>query len=237
MPRLPYPPRNSEFVWRGNGEIARPVFGIDCDGTLTEFHMHFFQFAEQYLGIKIPPYYDGTKTMAEHIGVSKRTYREVKLHFRLSGLKRAMPVIPQARELCFNLRRRGAEIIICTTRPFLKVDGLEEDTRECLRRNRIQHDGVIHGENKYRELLRRAGRERIVGVLDDLPEMIQQATAIGLPAVLLRRPQNDYWRNYDPQTNSLLGAEAILLNMLNEWEKKTWQTRAARFLQLPLPLS
>jgi hypothetical protein len=233
--KLPYSPRKAEFVWTQSGEVPRPVFGIDADGTLGEFHAHFFNFAAQYLGIPEPATYDGKVTMAEHLGVSKRTYREVKLHFRLSGLKRAMPVLSGARSLCVSLRMRGAEVIICTTRPFLKVDGIEQDTREWLRRHCIPHDGVIHGEHKYRELRRRAGEGRIVAVLDDLPEMVEQAEKIGLPTLLLRRPHNEHYvASRNP--SDLRTAALLMLGMLEEWEKKVWNSRAHQFLQLSLPL-
>jgi hypothetical protein len=118
----------------------------------------------------------------------------MKLGYRQSGLKRGMPCFPGATELCSKLRRAGAEIWICTTRPYLRLDNIDPDTREWLRRNKIQYDGVLYGANKYRQLRDIVGGERIVGVLDDLPEMVAAAAGLGLRPVLISRHHNQWYQ-------------------------------------------
>jgi hypothetical protein len=209
-----FPPRRAQFA--ALGETPRPVVGIDCDGTLSRYHEHFTAFAEQYLGINLPGDYPGDMPFWKWLGVSRERYREVKLHYRMSGLKRAMPVYPHAAEMVAAVRATGAEVIICTTRPFLKVDGVEEDTREFLRRNTIRHDGIIHGEHKYRELARRFPGRRIVAVLDDLPEMVDQAIAENLPAFLIRREHNRLSTNAG-SIYSLQQAQEYLVEAVRAW--------------------
>jgi hypothetical protein len=185
----PYAPRRaSQPTGR---EVARPVFGIDIDGTLGRYHEHFIRFAEGWLGKSLPPaenYAGGS--FAGYLGISKTTYRQVKLAYRRGGMKRSMPTYPMASELTRGLRKRGAVVIICTTRPYLQLDNVEPDTTEWLRRNRIQHDAVLSGENKYRDLKRQFGKDRIVAVIEDLPEMARQASACGLYVLLQDRPYN-----------------------------------------------
>ena len=96
------------------------------------------------------------------MGVTLRDYRECKLAYRQGGLKRFMPCYPGASELATALRRRGAEVWICTTRPYLRLDSIDPDTREWLRRNKIKYDAILYGDDKYRELKRQAG-PRVAG--------------------------------------------------------------------------
>lgn len=205
-----YPPRRLG--------TERPVFGIDIDGTLGDYHGHFISFARGWLGRQSPPHpYDASVPMHKWLGCSKITYRQMKLAFRRGGLKRSMPCDVDAATLCRRLRERGALVIICTSRPFLSLENVEPDTVEWLRRNRIQYDGIISGEHKYRDLRTMYGADRIVGVLDDLPEMAEQARRCGLPAYLRSRPHNRHveW----PRVSDLEMARVVFLSRLNRWEK------------------
>lgn len=240
MVKMPkYLPRGWQAGYRPTHSEAlpRPVFGIDIDGTLGDYHPHFLRFAAGWLGKESWPgpkntrqtgaewghdCYFGDCSLAEYMGVSKATYRRVKLAYRQGGLKRNMPAWRGASELTRALRARGAEVYICTTRPYLQVAGIEPDTREWLRRNHIQCDGVIAGEHKYRDLAKTVGRERVVAVLDDLPEMLAQAKALGMTAVLMSAPHNS-WQDYDGPWTARWPEGATLktmLELLDEWEAK-----------------
>jgi len=197
--------------------VRKPVFGLDIDGTLGEYHNHFIRFARQWMGKRIPEDYDGTVPMAKWCGVGRQKYRECKLAYRRGGLKRSMPCFSHARELSVNLRRRGAKVVICTTRPYLALDNIEPDTKEWLRRNRIQHDGILSGEHKYRDLRKMYGQDNIVAILDDLPEMILQAWDLGITAVLRARIYNTP-TNYPLVVHNLRDAERVMLELLGKWE-------------------
>lgn len=160
---------------RTNGD-GRPVVALDIDGTLGDYHGHFLRFAEAWFGRPMP---DATainpgQRLSVFMGVPHARYRECKLAYRQGGLKRSMPVYPGARELTRGLRRFGAEVWICTTRPYLRLDNIDPDTREWLGRNGIQYDAVIFGERKYHEL-RRQARHRVAAIADDLPELVVTA--------------------------------------------------------------
>lgn len=218
MSRPAYPPRRSQ--WVGPGQVPRPVVALDIDGTIGVYHGHFLNFAEGWLGREMPDtreYRGGS--LASFMGVSKTTYRRIKLAYRQGGMKRSMPAYPGAPELARALRRQGAEVWICTTRPYLHLSNIDPDTREFLRRNRIQYDGVLYGEHKYRDLCRLVLKSRIAGVLDDLPEMYRQAMDLGLPAVLRTQPYNEH---VDPavRVRSLYEAERLLLAFVDNYAKE-----------------
>lgn len=169
----------------------KPVVGLDIDGTLGDYHGHFTRFAEQWCGRAMPDPEENTKgvPLYKWLGMSKATYRQCKLAYRQGGLKRSMPAYEGASELTHALRKDGAEVWIATTRPYLRLDNIDPDTRHWLRRNRIQFDGVLFGQHKYRDLNRILG-PRVAFVVDDLPELVQQGESLGITALLRIQPYN-----------------------------------------------
>jgi phosphoglycolate phosphatase-like HAD superfamily hydrolase len=200
----------------GNG----PIVAIDVDGTLGDYHGHFLRFAADWYGREMPDPAEINPGLPLHkfMRTSKATYRQCKLAYRQGGLERSMPVYDGANELCRSVRKAGAELWLCTTRPYLKYDQLYKDTLHWLRRHRIPYDAVIHGPNKYRDLVRTVARDRVAAVLDDLPELITQADTIGLDTILRDQPYNSHfdhhWRVYDMED-----AENAILLHIKKWKE------------------
>lgn len=173
---------------------GRPVIALDIDGTLGDYHGHFLRFAEQWYGRKMPDPEDINPGMPLHkfMETSKSMYRECKLAYRQGGMKRSMPAYPGASALTRHLRQKlHCEVWICTTRPYLRLDNIDPDTRHWLRRNKIQYDGVIWGPHKYRDLAKKVGLERVVAVVDDELMLVRQALDVGFENIYLRdQPYN-----------------------------------------------
>lgn len=201
---------------------CRPVVALDIDGTLGDYHGHFLRFAEGYIGKPMPDPRDVNPGMPlhKHMRVSKTTYRQAKLAYRQGGMKRSMPVYPGARELTVALRKSGAEVWIATTRPYLRLDNIDPDTRHWLRRNKIQYDGVLWGEHKYRDLVKNVGLQRIVCVLDDLPAMCTQARSLGLTALIRDQPYNKINYHYEElkfhRVSSLFDGQDVMMRLLEK---------------------
>jgi len=190
-----YVQARGERRWVTGGD--KPVVGLDIDGTLGDYHSHFLWFAEQWLGVHMPSASEINPGMPLHkfMGVEHHIYRECKLAYRQGGLKRFMPCYDYAAELTANVRTAGASLWICTTRPYLRLDNIDPDTREWLRRNEIEYDAVIFegvdGKSKYADLVEQVGVHRISSVTDDLPEQTADAVAQGISTVYLRdQPYN-----------------------------------------------
>ena len=73
-----------------------------------------------------------------------------------------MPVYDDAVQFMQQLAAHGVEVWIATTRPWMRLDNIDPDTREWLARNEIPWDYMIYGEDKYEQLLERVDRERVL---------------------------------------------------------------------------
>lgn len=188
----------------------------DIDGTLGDWHRHFLEFAEKWTGKPMPPI-DKVhhQKLRLHMGLSLREYQECKLAFRQGGFKRWMPVYDGAGRLSESVRLGGAHFWIATTRPYMRLDAIDPDTREWLRRAGIRYDGLLYGEDKYQELKRQVG-DRVAVIFDDLPAMLFIAKKLFPEALVAVRDQpynrhiSEFPRVTDTNEMALLATEGIL---------------------------
>lgn len=200
---------------------VKPVVAFDIDGTCGDYHGHFLKFAAHWLGDdsvqwKVP--YDGSTDLATYLGVDKATYRMIKLAYRQGGMKRSMPVTAEAPSVINFLRESGVEVWITTTRPYLRLDNVDPDTRHWLKRHGILYDGLIYDELKYDRLVEIVGGERICGVVEDLPEQFDHAWELGLRPILLSSEYNKATPR-DPSARNLKVAGQRLLDQVQEWRE------------------
>jgi len=214
-----------------NGD-GKPIVALDIDGTLGDYHGNFLTFARHYFA-RAPEGYDWDATnpglpMWEWMGIPLRDYRDAKLAYRQGGWKRWMPCYAGAAELTRAIQSAGAEVWLCTTRPYLRLDNVDPDTREWLRRNQIHYDALLfdpmHEEDgtKYDELARQAG-SRVASVVDDLPEMIESSYKAGLchfplmGAILRDQPYNRHYENWR-RSGSCEEIQIRVLDDIDRWK-------------------
>jgi len=205
---------------------VKPVVAFDIDGTLGDYHGHFIEFAEGYLGVqrdswKIHPYTGG-----ENFGswfcsmylVPRDEYRKIKLAYRQGGMKRTMPVYHGAVK-CVSQFHPSCEVWLTTTRPYLRLDSVDPDTRAWLHRHRIYYDNLMYAEDKYERLAELVDKERVIAVLDDLPEMYDAAARLfGTKVPILRH--TTYNKAARPKVNGVLNldeARMAIIERYKEW--------------------
>jgi hypothetical protein len=205
-------------------EVVKPVVAIDIDGTMGDYHAHFLNFAVEYFGEPATDWwgYSGHGKFSEWFmqafDCDYRSWQDCKLAYRQGGMKRSMPpftsIVQFAREAALY---RRCEIWVTTTRPFLRLDNIDPDTREWLRRNNVHYSGLIYDDDKYEALAERIDKDRIIAVYDDLPEMYDSAEDVfGEDVPFLVSTQ---WnRNvYKPHMGGAQLAMHHLVTNLNKW--------------------
>lgn len=187
--------------------IEAPIVALDLDGTLGDYHEHFRAFATMWTGREIvwDPSINGS--FAAQLGMSKATYRKCKLAYRMGGLKRSMPVFEGASELTRIIRSRGVMVVACTTRPYLQMTTIDGDTQHWVRRNKLQVDGIIYGEHKYRDLVKGVGKERVICALEDDLSQIGVANQLGISTVMRL---NDANRQFVPGPLQLTASDLVM---------------------------
>lgn len=173
---------------------VKPIVVYDIDGTLGNYHGHFSYFCYLYFGWSggtDHTHYDGSVEFEEFLGITKAEYREAKLAYRQGGWKRWMPAYEDAAS-SVKAMAELAEVWICTTRPWQRLDNVDPDTREWLRRNgMLDHvSGLLYGDRKYYQLCETVDPSRIVAVIEDLPEQFGIARSLGLPVILRENHHN-----------------------------------------------
>lgn len=170
-----------------------PLVALDLDGTLGDYHSHFLEFATNWFGrgFPDPKAINPGLRLWQFMGVSHEDYRRCKLAYRQGGLKRWMPAYPGVAQLAEEIHKLGVHLWICTTRPFDRLDNIDPDTREWLRRNDIAYEGLLFGPDKYHELDRQTrGRRTVLAVAEDLPELYADSIALGFFTLLRDQPYN-----------------------------------------------
>lgn len=221
-----------------------PVVALDIDGTMGDYHSHFVWFLRhiylphEWVDLISPDSWLGPRPVWEHapqgefseaLKMEKDEYRRAKLAYRQGGLKRCMPQFPEdqgrLKEFVQGIRGMQIQVWVCTNRPWLRLDNVDPDTQYWLAHNVGRVDGLIFGEDKYADLIDHVGQNRILGVVDDLPENIQRANKLGLNAALRAQPWNRWWRNQEPTEDAVavLNMEEIL-HVVRGW-KLHWENK------------
>lgn len=200
-----------------------PVVALDIDGTAGDYHGHFTRFIELWLGRSMPDptQYTGGVPFYKWLGVSRATYNEAKMAYRQGGWKRFMPAYDGIGDFTKYVRKSGCQLWICTTRPYLRMDNIDPDTRHWLRRNHMQYDSILYGPQKYHDLVRAVGRERVLVLYDDLPKMIDQALDLRLRAAMRVQPYNGYYNRSGNwgRVHSVIDMRSFFDYELEVWRK------------------
>lgn len=170
---------------------VRPVVAVDLDGTLGEYHNEFRIFAEKYWNRPMPMHWQGQGDFETYLGMSKIEHRQAKLAYRQGGFKRFQPAYGGAGPFMRQLKNLGIEVWICTTRPWQRLDNIDPDTRFWLDRNNIPYEGVVFGDDKYNQLFNTVQLDRVLAVVEDLPEQFDLALKLGFAPIMKYQTHNE----------------------------------------------
>lgn len=197
-----------------------PIVALDIDGTLGDYHGHFYDFACAYTHQRLRPFYDGSCEWHEWWGMDLQFYREIKLAYRQGGGKRTMPPDPELPELLEALQAVPVEVWITTTRPYLRLDNVDPDTRFWLNHYGVVYDGMIYDEHKYEILSKTVDPGRVIAIVDDLPEQIGRARRFfGDMVPLHKHAPHNRTNQMRPGTSSLSAVAKTITARYERWEE------------------
>ena len=206
---------------------VKPIVAVDIDGTMGKYHEHFENFLCLYTGRTIKTGWDGSGNWEDYLELPRHQYQEAKLAYRQGGWKRWMPPYSHAMDLTHVAQATGAEVWVTTTRPYNRLDNIDPDTQEWLRRNNIAYDKLLYDGQKYEELARQVDPERVAFVLEDLPSQYLTATVLFKPytTFMIHRPHNVSFRKSRQGMPTFCNAPDLKEAMkcmdlnLNVWQK------------------
>lgn len=212
----------------------RPIVAFDIDGTLGDYHGQLIEFTEMYVGhparMDERPY-DGTMNFGDWVMEafdipSRKEYRDIKLAFRQGGTKRWMPKYQDMIDCVWLARDLDCEIWLTTTRPYLRLDSVDPDTREWLRRHDVPFNHLMYDDHKYQILPELVDLKRVVLIVDDLLEQVHEATCVWdanmqkSPAILRRCQYNEGCRWDGPEVRDGSQLEEIIISRIERWNDK-----------------
>jgi len=157
-----------------------PVVAVDIDGTLGQYHVPIQRFMENFWNLPdLLPSWDGSpEDQGDYLGLTKDQWRQGKLAYRQGGYKRIMPLYPDAVLMVNELFDSGkVEVWLTTTRPWQRLDSVDPDTRFWLNRHGFKYHHLLFGDDKMWDLREIVG-DRVIMVVDDLPEIYDRAEAL-----------------------------------------------------------
>jgi hypothetical protein len=201
----------------------KPIVCLDIDGTMGDYHGHLVKFATEYMGYSQPPrsIYTGAIPFREWFtrafNTDLRTFRDIKLAYRQGAQKRSMPCRPWAQGAISHLRLAGAEIWITTTRPYMRLDNVDPDTRFWLKRHGLKFDYLLYDEHKYVSLADKVDSSRVCAVLDDQHDMLLEAQGcFGYDACML---YGTTWNKAHHKKWLTVGHDWVLTALLDKVEE------------------
>jgi len=205
------------------GIKMQPVVCVDIDGTLAAYHRHLAQFVCRYYDLEEypgTPTWKGDGNFEDWLGITQDQYRIAKLAFRQGGMKRTMPIYAGASSMMDKFRLAGLEIWITTTRPWQRLDGVDPDTQHWLSRNNIPYDHLLYDDHKYERVKEIVGKDRIIAVIEDLPEYYDEAHAVGLRPFQVERMHNSHPTQQRPVRGTLVQATQYTITNLRRWHER-----------------
>lgn len=124
-----------------SGKIKKKIAIVDIDGVLAKYPDKINEFIKIHTQGK----YTNIKDLKfENLSL----YERIKREYRLSGQKRFIPLMPNAKNFTTNLHKNGYFVLLLTARPYEQISRIYYDTMSWLNDNDIYFDAIIWDRNK-----------------------------------------------------------------------------------------
>jgi FMN phosphatase YigB (HAD superfamily) len=125
---------------------------------------------------------------ARSLGIPEDAWQQLKHRFRVEGVKRRLPVFPDAYLFLERMRMDGYKIVLLTSRPIDRYPNIFTDTILWLNENRLPYDFVWWSLDKAERIVQMQDLQpRVRLAVDDDERFVKQFADIGIPTYWLQR--------------------------------------------------
>lgn len=126
------------------------ICALDIDGVLCEYPKAWVD----YINAHYPNQSKNNDLNELKEIIPYNAYKNLKEKYRISGIKRTLPIIEGSVSLTKRLRKAGYLIVLLTKRPFYRHKEILRDTLYWLRSNGFEYDLIFHGKDKHIQILK-----------------------------------------------------------------------------------
>lgn len=204
-------------------EVILPVVAVDIDGTIAQYHEPFQNMQSDYFARpRRPMVWDGRGDFENYLELNREQFDQVKLAYRQGGFKRWAPPWPAALSSLKNSQKlltqlgKPFELWLTTTRPYLRLDSIDPDTRFWLGAVGLKFDRLLYDEHKYLRL-HEIVEDRLCCIVDDLPEMVTEGLKVCKRSYMVARQHNLAFRQDVPTVISDVFIYPAIRRAVEEW--------------------
>jgi len=121
---------------------------FDVDGVLNYYPESYVDFINDELKTSYADLHEAKENIPYKI------YKQLKLKYRVCGVKQQLPVRLDAVEILADLRKQGFYIIILSSRPVHEINSLIMQTSRWLHSNNLFYDYLLFNKEKHLEVIK-----------------------------------------------------------------------------------
>ncbi len=134
----------------------KKILCIDIDGVIADYPRSFINFIESKINKKVIINFTEYKLydiIQKATGLSKKKIEKLKHEYRITGYKRSISLIKDAKKY-INLLAKEYTIVLLSARPYEKYPRIFSDTIFWLKKNRIKYNAILWDVKKEERMLK-----------------------------------------------------------------------------------
>ncbi|NCC70307.1 hypothetical protein EOM09_01880 [bacterium] len=134
----------------------KKILCIDIDGIIADYPRSFINFIESKINKKVIINFTEYKLydiIQKATGLSKKKIEKLKHEYRVTGYKRNISLIKDAKKY-INLLAKEYTIVLLSARPYEKYPRIFSDTIFWLKKNRIKYNAILWDVKKEERMLK-----------------------------------------------------------------------------------
>lgn len=135
----------------------------------------------------------GSHINGEALGIPEAAWQELKHEFRVTGAKRHLPAFVDAQRFLQQIRERGYQIVLLTSRPIDRYPNIQTDTLLWLHEKQLPFDFLWWSYDKSERILDSGFRDQVKFAVDDDERHLAGFAKLGVPCFLLKREKQATW--------------------------------------------